>query len=216
MLLLLVLPPLLITLALGVYGEPAELKAVNFQNKYGEAYSEYRFSYDIWNALFACFWLLRRVIFAAFMRVSFFVVRLSCYLGLQIAVFAYHGLLPYRDQWTQGIEFFNEGVISALMCFLFGFNDPRPPPFSQQTIGWVYVGLISLLVYVNTFWIVYFWLTGYCERKRLLEEARRKKHTAKVKEVDFPPEPVYLPPMRKDYKSNLAVIHEISEDDAKY
>ena len=173
MLLLLVLPPLLITLALGVYGEPAELKATSFLNKYGEAYSEYRFTSDVWNALFACFWLLRRVIFTAFLRISFFVIRLSFYLILQAAVFAYHGLLHYRSKWTQGIEFFNEAIISALMCLLFGFSDPRPAPFSQQTIGWVYVGLIALLVYVNTYWIVYVWLKEYCERKRLLEEARR-------------------------------------------
>ena len=126
-------------------------------------------------ALFACFWLLRRILFACFMRISLFVVRLSCYLGLQILVFAYHGLLPYRDPWTQGIEFFNEAVISALMCFLFGFKDGRPPAFSQQTVGWVYVGLITLLVYVNTFWIVYSWLNKYYERKRLLEARRREQ-----------------------------------------
>jgi len=81
-------------------------------------------------ALFPMFWLLRLIIFAGAMRVSFFIVRLSLYLGLQIGVFAYHGLLPYKDHWFQGIEFFNEAVISALMCFLFGFFDPRPTPFS--------------------------------------------------------------------------------------
>ena len=131
LLLLLVLPPVLLTLATGVYAEPGELKAVSFQKKFGEAYNEYRVSAHIWNALFACFWLLRRVLFAASLRIHFFVVRLSCYFGVQIGVFAYHGLLPYRDKWTQGVEFFNEAVISALMCFLFGFYDPGQSLFSQ-------------------------------------------------------------------------------------
>ena len=130
-LLLLVLPPLLATSALGVYGEPAELKSVSFERRFGEAFTEYRIRAHVWSALFACFWLLRRVLFATCMRINFFVVRLSCYLILQIMVFAYHGLLPYKDKWTQGIEFLNESVISALMCFLFGFYDPRPTLLSQ-------------------------------------------------------------------------------------
>jgi len=131
-------------------------------------------------------------------------------------VFAYHGLLPYRDRWTQRIEFFNEGIISALMCFLFGFKDPRPHPFSQQVIGWVYVGLITVLVYVNTFWIVYVWLNGYYEREKVLEEGRRKRFIAKMKEELETPAPVYPPKIKDDFQPNMATIDERSEYDDKY
>jgi len=76
------------------------------------------------------FFLLRRILFATSVRVSLFIVRISLYLALQIGVFFYHGVLPYHDNWTQGIEFFNEAIISALMCFLFGFADLQPTPLS--------------------------------------------------------------------------------------
>jgi hypothetical protein len=72
-LLVIILLPLLLLLVKGIYGKEKE---------------------NAWSALYSLFWLLRRVLFAGCMRVSFFIVRLSLYLGLQIGVFSYYGMMP--------------------------------------------------------------------------------------------------------------------------
>ena len=83
-------------------------------------------------------------------------------------------------------------------------------------MGWVYVLLIAVMVYVNTFWIVYEWLTLYCDRKKMREEQARQELEDEAARRKLPAVVFYESPLQKKYiEPELEPIEEMDEEYSK-
>ena len=78
-------------------------------------------------------------------------------------------LSPYASTIAGFINFFNDTIVLILSYFMFVFTDLTPSQEDKYLIGWVYNGLVGLLVVSNLFLIL------YCGIKDVVKKIKAKQ-----------------------------------------
>lgn len=73
---------------------------------------------------------------------------------------------PFKEEFTNFSEIFNEIVVFMLTYILWSFSDYPLDPQVKKEVGWIYSAFIILIVFFNIMFFVYFNLKKIRERKK--------------------------------------------------
>ena len=82
---------------------------------------------------------------------------------------------PLPTRHAMRMELFNEAMVASITYHLFMFTDALPSVTAQYLIGWSLVGNLSLMLAVNSFFVV----KGIVNKFRLLYIKKMKIYKAK-------------------------------------
>lgn len=63
---------------------------------------------------------------------------------------------PYKENYMNRLELFNESVILSLTYLLWSLSDYQGSVYLKIEIGWLYCGIIALCILVNFIMMMYF------------------------------------------------------------
>ena len=95
---------------------------------------------------------------------------------MNISIIIYMGNTePLPTPFAMKMELFNEAMVSSITYHLFMFTDALPSASAQYLIGWSLVGNLTLMLVVNSFFVV----KGILNKFKLLIIKKKKVYQMK-------------------------------------
>ena len=168
---------LAIMLGFYLYKNYAKLGTKKMKDRVGNSYSTLSLRRDKYYVIIFPLFILHRTVYV-FIG-SFFIHNAG--IGLQILVFinlltTMFLLSSYEHKSRYGVYRvrFNDVSTHFIFLWLFMFTDFVTTPFAQQLYGFVFLGLVFLMVIINLFFIVHDSIKSLMQRRKLKMIKREK------------------------------------------